>query len=579
MEQKKISITETPNELTNDIDIGSDVEILRILRQADTQIFAGWRHYPGLRDEEIINKMEKCVAKTAAVLKSTDGKVAISGAGTSGRLAMLVSRKFNKLLAEYGHEPRFKFIMAGTNKALIKAQEGAEDDPIQAIADLEATVSCTAPLAFYGVTCGFSAPYIAGQLDYSLKKDNIFPCLLGFNPIELSRNVPIENWDKTFIQVASELAKSEKSVILNPVVGPEPITGSTRMKGGSATKLLLELIFSLACVESGKIPAEAYAITELKKQIPLRDKILAIIDAFEDAKKEAYLVGKPLADMITKSGQTLRNDGHIYYLGEAPIAILGLIDASECPPTFGADFSDVRGFVDGGWDVLLGEGNDISHVSYEYRIGIKDFKKDIMPKITSKDLVIGLAYKKIKPAIAALMKKASEKGATVRAIMLNPAKANSEFIKYPINLSLKNPSIIRNDLSLIEYSLKLMLNSITTAAHIIDGKIYQNRMIDLRISNNKLFFRSIGILSKIAGVSEEVAREAIIKSLFESDTLSSEMSNLPISQYVKIATPKNKVIPRALLLSTGRFTIKEADNTIAAEPRVRNIIEQIKNLK
>lgn len=575
MEKKKISITETPNELTNDIDISSVDGKIRILRQSDAQIFFGWRDYPGLRDKTVLKSIERCVFETAKVLRNPNGKVVISGAGTSGRLAMFVSRKFNQLFKQHEQQPMFDYIMAGTNKALIKAQEGAEDDPILAVKDFENTVGGASSIAFYGVTCGFSAPYIAGQLDYTIQKQNIFSCLLGFNPLELSRTIAIENWNKTFFEVASAVDKCERAAILNPIVGPEPITGSTRMKGGSATKLLLELVFSLASIESGKIPSSAIAIADIKKNIPISEKIIKIIDSYEEAMKGTYSACEPLSKIVTAAGETLRSDGHIYYLGEAPFGILGLVDASECPPTFGADFGDVRGFIIGGWNAMLGEGKDISDIGLEYRISIDNFKKDIFPKLKTNDIVIGLGAKKIPNKILSLLKKAADKGVKIGALLINPAADIPEFIKFPVCVNIKNPSIIKDDTSFAEYALKLMLNAITTAAHILDGKIYQNRMIDLRISNNKLFYRSIGIISKIMGVSEDAARDSILKSLYDSENITDEQRNAPISQHVAAATPKSKIIPKALLLSTGKFNLAEASKRIEQEPIIRKLIEQM----
>jgi N-acetylmuramic acid 6-phosphate (MurNAc-6-P) etherase len=75
-----------------------------------------------------------------------------------------------------------------------------------------------------------SAPYVASQLDYAMDNE-IYECvLLGFNSVELARNAPIENWNKTFREVAVNLQKRERHFIINPIVGPETITGSTRMK-------------------------------------------------------------------------------------------------------------------------------------------------------------------------------------------------------------------------------------------------------------------------------------------------------------------------------------------------------------
>ena len=576
METKKLmSITETPNELTDEIDIASPMGVIRMLRQADAQIFFGWRDYPGLMDQEILVKLERCILETAKVLRNENGKVIISGAGTSGRLAMFTSRKFNIIFKEFNQPPMFDYVMAGGNKALIKSQEGAEDDPIKAVKDFQDAAKNSSPIAFYGVTCGLSAPYIAGQLDYTQNRQEIFSCLLGFNPVSRSRNIPIEKWDKTFLDVATALEKNERAVILNPIIGPEPITGSTRMKGGSATKLLLETIFTLAGVESGRIPIAALSIPLLRKNISLTEKILCILNNYENAMKATYLIEDSHARIVRAGGDTLLADGHIYYIGEPPFGVLGLIDASECPPTFGANFGDVRGFIDGGWDGLLGPGKDISDVGLEYRIHTNNFAKEILPNLNGCDLVIALAHKKIPRRILTLLRKSDAKGARTACIFLNPRSEAPNFIDFYLNLSLPVASPLKNDLSFLEYSLKLLLNGLTTGAHILDGKVHKNRMIDLKISNNKLFYRTIGIISEIANVSEDVARSAILKAIYETDSLTEAQIKSPISQYVSLATPKTKIVPRAILMATGKFNLSQATERIKQEPIVRNIIEKL----
>lgn len=110
---------------------------------------------------------------------------------------------------------------------------------------------------YIGITCGLSAPFIGAQIDWILdqeQQEKFVSVLMGFNPISVARNVPVENWNKTVYQVVQRLHQasttgtknsrdSKKNLgnhfILNPVYGPEPISGSTRMKGGTITKVSL----------------------------------------------------------------------------------------------------------------------------------------------------------------------------------------------------------------------------------------------------------------------------------------------------------------------------------------------------
>jgi N-acetylmuramic acid 6-phosphate (MurNAc-6-P) etherase len=113
------SITETPNEITDEIDIISPLDLLRILRQTDTQIFTGWRHFAGIFDQPHQQSLQKFVTYLVDILSSTDltqNAIVISGSGTSGRLAFFCSRAFNNLLQKLGKPPIFQYLIAGGDK-------------------------------------------------------------------------------------------------------------------------------------------------------------------------------------------------------------------------------------------------------------------------------------------------------------------------------------------------------------------------------------------------------------------------------------------------------------------------------
>lgn len=110
-------------------------------------------------------------------------------------------------------------------------------------------------MLFIGVTCGLSAPFVGGQLEYCLDHPEKFtPVLIGFNPISMARQIRVPKWpnNRTFYDVATRMENTPKALVLNPVVGPEPISGSSRMKGGTATKVMLDAAFYLASTATEK---------------------------------------------------------------------------------------------------------------------------------------------------------------------------------------------------------------------------------------------------------------------------------------------------------------------------------------
>ena len=577
MPRPNISITELPNSITTDIDLATPNGIVKLFRQTDAQIFNGWDISDGLCDIEIIKKIKIAVDAAAEILTfKGKKKIIISGAGTSGRLAMFISRNFNRLFKKRGVKIRFEYIIAGGDLALIKAQEGAEDNHITAQSDLINLTGDAEKILYIGVTCGLSAPYIAGQLDYtSDHSDKFFSILIGFNPLEFAQKINIENWDKTFYSVVEKIKNHPKCVILNPVVGPEPITGSTRMKGGSATKLILEILFTSALIK-----ADLLSPNDLNEQLRpfcsnMEDLIFNMIRQYENARINTYSQLENIAHLIDLGGSALNSHKHIYFIGSDVYGILGTVDASECPPTFGDSFDDVRGYLPNGWNELLESKKDLSNVGKEYHISLDYFQQEVLPYLSPMDLVIFLGKEKDIELHETLFEKIRGKDTQLGAVLINPANSSFPGFDAVVSLKIEPLGLINNTETLAEFAMKLVLNDITTGAHILSGKVYHNRMIDLNISNTKLYYRTIGIIQEIVNVDMDTAVDSLLKSIYETDTLTYEQLRASISQHIKACKKRKKIVPYALHIATGNVNFVEARNAIKKEPKVRASIERI----
>ena len=216
---------------------------------------------------------ERATAAAAEVLRLRKRSALVfTGCGTSGRIAFLTARRFNALQGE----ECCAYLISGGDSALLLSNELPEDDPVAGAAELAAIARGRAAVMLFGVSCGLSAPYVAGQLDHALAspqpadsplaEGGIAAAAVGFNPASLSRRTPIAAWagrerGDTFHGVVGALEKrvacgSPWHALLNPVVGPEAVAGSSRMKGGSATLILLDVI-AFAALERAKAAAAA----------------------------------------------------------------------------------------------------------------------------------------------------------------------------------------------------------------------------------------------------------------------------------------------------------------------------------
>ncbi|MBN1902752.1 hypothetical protein JW926_15610, partial [Candidatus Sumerlaeota bacterium] len=206
---------------------------------------------------------------------------------------------------------------------------------------------------------------------------------------------------------------------------------------------------------------------------------------------------------------------------------------------------------------------------------LDDFIRDKLPHLTREDLVIILGKEQNIEGLENLLERIKSMEAKLGAVLINPIYESFPGFDAVVKLRLDPTGLVIYNEMLAEYATKLVINAITTGAHILSGKVYQNRMIDLNISNNKLFYRTIYILRDIVGVDEETARLSILRSIYETDHPTKERLDAPISEHIAAGLWKDKMVPKAILMATGKFTYSEAEEALEKEPIVRAIIEKI----
>ncbi|MBI5155368.1 hypothetical protein HZA57_09040 [Candidatus Poribacteria bacterium] len=578
----RIPITELANPLTTDIDLAEPVGIARYLRQSDAQLTAGWMGYPSLLDAEVHEVCARAALDVAeAVEAGTTGAVLISGAGTSGRFAILICRAFNRILRN-AHKPEvFVPLLAGGPAAMIQAREGAEDDPAQAVRDVNAALPAEIQRAVYfGVTCGFSAPYVAGQLDFLRERPGVTSVLVGFNAPNQVRSTPIEGWNKTFADVVASRRDSENFLLIAPVHGPEAIMGSTRLKGATATKVILESICTTALEMAGCTSPEAEPTPPSGRSVAAAAvKIRECILRCREALQAVYARTDLLGELIRAGGAALRAGGQISYLGRDTGGILGIIDAAECPPTFGAEPNDVRGFVRSGWPELLDEQKDFTHLGDMYACDHDTFEKKRLPKLAKGDLVLGVAIGEIGPNTGRLLTEAARTRAAVACLLVGPVGPKPADLPEGLQVlhfvEIPELGFHPGFHNIGELALKVCLNALTTGAHILAGKVFHNQMIDLRISNQKLYFRALDTIRKLVGVAEEDARRALHRAIWRMDELEPEQILAPPSAAIKAATGRPRSVPAALRRAAKPdLSIEDAVQLLAMDPVVRRTIEK-----
>jgi len=203
----------------------------------------------------------------------------------------------------------------------------------------------------------------------------------------------------------------------------------------------------------------------------------------------------------------LKNGGRLLYFGAGTSGRLGVVDASECPPTFGTPFGMIDGFIAGGKEAM-----------FRAQEGAEDHEengaKDVLAaNVTDKDVVCGIAASRRTPYVVGAVKKAKELGAKTLYVTCNP-RENFNIKEVDVAMCpYVGPEVIMGSTRMKSGTAqKLVLNMLTTTSMIRLGKVYENMMIDLQMTNKKLVERSKRIVMTITGLSYEEATDYLLKA-------------------------------------------------------------------
>ncbi|XP_005810256.3 glucokinase regulatory protein isoform X2 [Xiphophorus maculatus] len=566
-----LPVTEKSNPLTRDIDRASASSIVKMLQACDAQMFQekSQTEYQRLLSEEIVKTLMEVAERVRLILKDPqDSLVVLSGCGTSGRLAFFMASGFNRELQRLNYAPICSYVIAGGDRALFSSQEAPEDDPTLGALRLKKVSEGKKRVLFIGVSCGLSAPFVAGQLDFCLRHPDVYtPVLVGFNPAHQARNEPLPGCTLTFRSVVTrmeELAKTQKAFLINPALGPEAISGSSRMKGGSATKILLEVVFSASF---SRTPVTF-------------NGILQHMRSYKKALDFTYSHSEEIAVLTEAAGRSLQCGRQVCYLGWGSLGLLGLIDASECKPTFGADYEDIRGFVSGGYKELGNNEGDLTLMGPEFSISHDDFLDRVLPRLTDDDTVL-LLYSDSDDVdeVAKLAHRVREKTPNIHAAYHQTDGGTAaqqddinKLCSSTINFtwSQETPKRLQH---MRELSTKLLLNAVSTGAHILKGKVFKNYMVDLQVTNSKLYRRAARLLQELSSHSESQSEEALLKAIYQVDKLSEDIMTCSLDTHTHTAGKAKKVVPLALVCLLTGCSIKEAETRLEHQPIVREAVE------
>lgn len=216
---------------------------------------------------------------------------------------------------------------------------------------------------------------------------------------------------------------------------------------------------------------------------------------------------EPLARAVSLAEDAFRAGGRLLYVGAGTSGRLGVLDASECPPTFGTEPAMVQGIIAGGVPALTRaqEGAEDDPAAGAAAMDERS--------VGERDFVVGIAASGTTPYVHAALRRAHERGARTAIVACSPPPGELLDLVDVAIVPLVGPEVVTGSTRMkAGTATKLVLNTITTGAMIRLGKIYGNLMVDLRATNAKLTDRSERIVMEVCGVTRDEARDLLSSS-------------------------------------------------------------------
>ena len=241
---------------------------------------------------------------------------------------------------------------------------------------------------------------------------------------------------------------------------------------------------------------EGMTTSDLLKNINREDKTVA-----HSIEKQIPQIEKLVNAIVPK----MKDGGRLFYIGAGTSGRLGIVDASECPPTFGVDHGLVIGLMAGGDKAMR---KAVEFAEDNSNLGWEDLQAQ---KINIHDVVVGIAASGTTPYVVGALKKCQEKNITTACIVCNSISPLSKVSDFPIEIVVGPEFVTGSTRMKSGTAQKLVLNMISTSVMIKLGKVKGNKMVDMHLSNNKLVDRGVKMIMQEIGVDYETANKLLKK--------------------------------------------------------------------
>ena len=212
-----------------------------------------------------------------------------------------------------------------------------------------------------------------------------------------------------------------------------------------------------------------------------------------------------IKDLIAAIERQMKSGGRLFYIGAGTSGRLGVVDASECPPTFGVGFETVIGLIAGGDNAIR---KAVEFAEDDVEQAWKDLQEY---NINANDVLVGIAASGETPYVVGGLKRANDEGIVTGCIVCNQNSSVAAQAQYPVEVIVGPEFVTGSTRMKAGTAQKLVLNMISTAVMIRLGHVKGNKMVDMQLTNNKLVDRGTKMLREETGLEEQAAAQLLQK--------------------------------------------------------------------
>lgn len=208
--------------------------------------------------------------------------------------------------------------------------------------------------------------------------------------------------------------------------------------------------------------------------------------------------------LITEVSEKMLEGGRLFYIGAGTSGRLGILDASECPPTYGVPQGLVIGIIAGGEKAII---NAIENAEDDTNQGWEDL---LGYGVNDSDVVIGIASSGTTPYVIGALQKCREHNIITGSIACNPGSPISKVADYPVEVIVGPEFVTGSTRMKSGTAQKMVLNMISTTAMIQLGRIEDNKMVNMQLTNTKIIERGIRMIMEKSGINDQVTAKKLL---------------------------------------------------------------------